>query len=548
MPPPIQVLPLGGAGVMGMNLTAIRCGDDTVLVDCGVRFPEAGAVGVEHYLPNLDTLAALAPSVRAVVLTHGHEDHIGAVRFVLDVLDAPFFGTPLTLALVRRRLRESEQLGAADLREIAPGVEVAIGAMRARFVRVTHSIPDCVALALDTPGGRVIHTGDFKIDEAPLDGERFDRDTFRALGDEGVDLLLADSTNVLVAGRTRGEAEVAERLDAVISDWPGRVFVALFASNLFRVASLWQLARRRGRRLALAGRSLGSYLAAGRDTLRLELPPEGEVMDASSLALLRDHQALVLCTGSQAEPRSALARAARGEHPHLRFKEGDLVVFSSRVIPGNERLVHRMINDLVRRGVRCITRRDAGVHASGHARRDELAELIDLVRPRAFAPIHGEAVFLYAHAELARERGVEQTAVVENGQWLEIGEEGAALCGEVDAEPWIHDGATVATAAELELQERRRLARNGAVMVTATVRPGRARLEVAVTLASRGLYRGDGDVIAAASEAVAAGLGTLSATATDQEIADHARIFVRRYYRKHLGHKPEVFCAIERRR
>ncbi len=541
---PVHLIPLGGLGEIGMNAMLVRQGDDYLMLDCGVRFPDATTVGVEHLMPNLDVLAGLKGRVRGVVLSHGHEDHVGALRWVLPLLDAPVYGTAFTLGLVHKRLSEHGLAERVPFHEVAPGDQVQLGPFDLSFLRVTHSIPDCVAFVLRTAAGTIVHTGDFKIEADPADGVAFDVEGFRATGDRGVHLLLSDSTNAMLAGRTGSELKVGERLAEHVRSWPGRVVVTLFASNLYRLSTLWRVARETGRQLCVAGRSMDTYLEVGRATTSLPLPGEGEVLDISEADSLPMDRVLVACTGSQAEPRSVLVRVGKGEHSGLRVGAADLVIFSSRVIPGNERPIYRLVNDLMRLGARCVLPHAGnGVHASGHAKREELSEVISLLRPRHFVPVHGEYAFLRAHADLAAELGVEDVHVVEDGAVLGVAGDDVAEISRVEAEPFYNDGARVGTAEALHLAEKTRLAWNGVVVARLARGKPRGGRRLRLSLESSGLVTDDGALLDAAVGFVEGCLEDLPPGMSEDALRGEVRILVRRFFRKELGRKPTVFVV-----
>ena len=530
-----------------MNMMLFRYGEDYIVVDSGVRFPDDTMTGVEFLLPNLTVLAAIAPRIRAILLTHGHEDHIGAIRLMaqrLDLRDVPILGTPFTLGLLSRRLKEEGLLDGLSLEHIGPGDTVRYGPFSASFVRVTHSIPDCVAVCLETPCGRVVHTGDFKIDRDALDGEFFDDDALRALGDEGVDLLLSDSTNASVPGWTRSEKEVAKGLEEQIAGWEGRVVVSLFSSNLYRLHSLFKIAQRNNRILCLVGRSVHRYVEVGRENLGLELPKDADCVDIKQLHHVPLHQQLIVCTGSQAEPRSVLARASRGEHREIKFGPGDLVLMSSRKIPGNERRIHRMINDILRAGAKCVFGKQAPIHASGHAQRDELAHMISLLRPRHFVPVHGEYSFLLDHADIAREQGVERIQIVEDGAVLALSDQKLTQIAQEQIEPFFHDGQSVGTSDELCLAEKKRLAWNGVAVVEVVLaeRTGKVRR---IDIETRGMFNDQGNLC---REVEAAVLGQINEPVSDMESEDLDRfiqILVRREFRNRIHRKPVTLVQVQ---
>lgn len=429
----IRVIPLGGLGEVGMNCMAIETGEGAssslVIVDCGVTFPNE-RYGVDVIHPDFTFLERNADRIAGVVVTHGHEDHIGAIPYLLKRLDVPVFAPPYALALIKERLAEHAARADAPKRLarprlhataakkpfLLPSARAAGAAIEIEPVEVTHSIVDAMALAIRTVDGLVVHTGDFKIDDGVGEVASFDRARLGELGREGVELLLSDSTNVDSAGRTTSEATVAKTLDEIIGGARARVVVSLFASNVLRLRSLAAIARRYGRRIALLGRSMQLHARVARDLSFLELPADLVVTLDDAARLPRD-EVMILATGSQAEPNAALARVSIDDHPRFRVERGDLVVLSSRAIPGKERAVADMIGALYRRG--CAVRflaTDATIHASGHACRDEQREMIELVAPAAFLPVHGSRHHLERHAALARELGVASVAVIENGE------------------------------------------------------------------------------------------------------------------------------------
>ncbi len=422
MDPPLKVLPIGGLGEIGMNCMLIGRRGRWVMVDCGVQFPDAGEIGVERRLPDVRFLETWRDRVEAVVITHGHEDHIGALPWVLPVLSlgVPVFASRFTRELIRLRLSEHGRWTEDLVTEHRPGERFAAGPFEVEPLRVTHSLPDCSALVLRSADGTIVHTGDWKHDPDPVDGERLDQEGFERVGREGVTLLLSDSTNVMTPGRTVGEREVGRALLDRVAAWPGRVVVAQFSSNLHRLAGLAAAATATGRKLVLSGNSLHKYLEAAARAGMAPVDP-GAVVDVSRLDQVPAEEALVVSTGSQGETLAALTRAARGQHRHLLLGRGDLILHSARVIPGNEGPVYDMFNKLSRRGCELVYGRDSGIHASGHAREGELRDMIRWLRPAHFVPIHGEYTFLRRHAAVALEEGVGGATVVGNGEVFGFG-------------------------------------------------------------------------------------------------------------------------------
>jgi ribonuclease J len=544
---PIHIIPLGGVGEMGMNMTLVRIGEAYLMIDCGVQFPDPEDVGVEKRVPNLSFLAEIADRLEGIVLTHGHEDHIGALRWVLKQHPLPVLGTAFTLNLVKKKLAEYGLSASLDCQEIRAGEQIQFGSFDLQFLGVTHSIPGCLSVAIRTPMGHIVLTGDYRIDPTPLDDLPFDSAGFARLADEGVVMLLSDSTNALVPGHTRTETEVAENLDALIRPWEGRIIVTTFSSNLYRLSSLYGIAQRHDRTLCTVGRSLATYLEVGRQTTTLNLPDPDKLPTLSQSANLPRARTMVICTGSQAEPRSALVQAASGKHKSFSIQPDDLVLFSSRVIPGNERRVHRLINSLMRRGATCIYGSTLGIHASGHAKRDELAEMIRLTRPKYFVPIHGEYSFLHAHRELARECGVPHTRMITNGEVLELSPSNLKVVAKVDATPLCDDGATLGTAEDIKLNEKKRMAWHGAVMAyiqpRTTPRDGE---KYSAQVESAGIFSDNGLVEEYAAQHLNDGLKTLPLDLPADAVEEQARLLLRRFFRRRYQKKPIIFVRVAR--
>ena len=539
----MRLLPLGGLGEVGMNCLAIEQRGEAILVDCGVTFDDRG-LGIDVVHPDFGPLDELAPRLAGVVVTHGHEDHIGALPYLLKRHDVPVWGPPYALGLVRERLGEHEVLEHARLIPTRPREPFTVGSFRIEPIRVTHSIADATALAIGTDEGIVVHTGDFKFDPAPPDGEQFDEARLRELGDGGVSLLLSDSTNVDAEGPTGGEAGVGETLERLVTEAKGAVVVAMFASNVHRLRLLGEIARRAGRHLVLLGRGVGTHARVARSTGYLPWPDDLVRPDTLARELPRS-KVLAIATGSQGEERAALARLARGEHPMFEVAPGDTVILSARAIPGNEPEVHAILGMLIRRGCQVKTRlTDRGVHVSGHAHRPEQRRMIELVRPRAFVPVHGTIHHLTRHAELARETGVEEVAVIENGRVLELSG-GKLTLGRALPAGRVHvwNGREVPASV---IRERTVLAEDGAAFCTVVV--DAAGTAVDVQLSTRGVL----DETANAREldevraAVRRAIAEVELPATDETMAEHARWAVRRTFQKTRGRKPITIVHLRR--
>jgi ribonuclease J len=480
----LRATPVGGAGEIGKNMYLVEYGGRMVVIDCGVKFPTPDQLGVDLVIPDFDALTDGVERIDALILTHGHEDHIGAVPyFIKKVGRVPVLGTRFTLGLVKSKLDE-HRLGDVELVEITAGERRPVGPFEAEFIRVTHSIPDCVAVALRSPAGTVLHTGDFKFDHAPIDNEPTDIAALSRLGDEGVLLLLADSTNAEVPGSILPERGVGTELRRQFASAPGRVIVTAFSSHVHRVQQVLDAAHHDGRVVALVGRSLLRNVNLATNMGYLRIP--GEVLvNIKSIDDYPNDELVIVTTGSQGEPLSGLRRMAYGDHQSVTIKQTDTVIFSSRVVPGNELAVNETINRLIRAGAAVVSADAAPVHVSGHAAADELRLMLRLTRPRFFAPIHGELRHQKAHANIGRTVGVspENTFLLDNGDVLEVSEDGAAVVDKLDVGLVYVDGLGIGDVADGILRDRRHLSEDGLVIVVATLS------------ARDGLPLGDVDVI-----------------------------------------------------
>ena len=473
MPPgTTRIIPLGGLGEVGKNMTVVECDEGLVVIDAGLAFPRDEHLGVDLLLPEFTYLREREDDIRAVILTHGHEDHVGALPYLLRELAIPqVWATRLTLGLVKSKLDEHGLLRAAELIEAEPEEgAVEIGPFRVEFVRMAHSIPDAVAVVLATPGGRIVHTGDYKIDHTPVDGFRTDVGRLAEIGNRGVDLLLGDSTNAERPGVTASERSVGEAFRQIIPMLEGRVLIASFASNVHRMQQAIDVALETGRKVAVIGRSLRKNINIARNLGYMDAP-EDVFVKPGDLEELDPDETMILCTGSQGEPLSALVRIAYGDHPNVKVQEGDTVIISAKPVPGNELKVHDTINRLAKAGAEVLHQEIAPVHVSGHGNSEELRMILGLLRPRCVMPVHGEYRMLAAHARLARDAGVpaRQIVIAENGSVVALSGGGAEIVDHVQAGVAFVDGLEIGDIKDVALRDRRHLAEDGVLIVVTTI-------------------------------------------------------------------------------
>jgi len=491
----LQVIPLGGLGEFGMNMTAIRYGEDIIVVDCGMMFPDAELLGVDLVMPDLTFLKENQAQVRAVILTHGHEDHIGAVPYFLSEIDVPVYGTAFTLALVERRLEEYDLDQEPRLIKVKPKQAIGIGPFKIEFIHVTHSIVSAVALAITTPLGVIIHTGDFKVDPTPTDNELFDLHTLADYGKRGVLLLLSDSTNSDRPGYTESERAVKPRMEEIFSRSENRIVVSCFSSSIHRIQLVLDLAEEYGRRVAIVGRSMVSVTEIAHAHGLLSIP-DGILLRPQDVMGLAREKVAILVSGTQGEPMSALSRVAVDNHKHISVDKGDTVVLSSRIIPGNEKAIFRMIDHMSRRGADVLYgAMNPPLHVSGHASVEEMKLVLNLVRPRYFMPIHGEFRQLSKHARLAehlRFAGLEETFIMDMGDVLEFDHHGARRAGKVTVgHVCIDSGSVDDVVQDMVIRDRRLLSEDGIVLPIIAINRSTGRLESPPEIVMRGFQVGD---------------------------------------------------------
>jgi len=545
----LEVVALGGLGEFGMNMLALTWGQTTIVVDAGVMFPDPELLGVDRIIPDLTYLQQKG-RVAALVLTHGHEDHIGAVPHVLPLVDGPIYATPLTLALVEPKLEE-HGIDGRELVPVRPRERLSVGPFTIEFIRVTHSIPDCIALAIHTPAGIIVHTGDFKIDQTPIDGQHFDVHRFAELGSAGVLALFADSTNIDRRGFTGSELEVVEAFEEIFTSATGKLIVAAFASSIYRMQILVDLAAQFDRKVAFVGRGMMRNSEIAQRLGHLRIPAGVQVRD-SEIGSYPARDVLCLATGSQGEPMSALSRIAIDDHRYVKVGPHDTVVLSARSIPGNEKAIGRVINHLSRRGADVIYEGIKHVHVSGHGSEEELKLMLSLVRPRFFIPVHGEFRQLSQHARIAERvfAGRDPKPAIllsENGDVLHFDEAGARIAGKAPVGRVLIDDTRTGEVGDEVLRDRRHLAEDGLVIPVVAINKQTGALEGVPDIITRGFVMEDGQALLADGARLLAEVVEQASIEerTDQGlIKERLRVELRRFFRKRSGRRPFVLPVI----
>ncbi|CAG1066160.1 Ribonuclease J1 [uncultured bacterium] len=545
----LRMIPLGGLGEIGLNMMAMEYDDTIIVIDCGLMFPEDYMLGIDLVIPDVTYLARNRDKVKAFIITHGHEDHTGALPFVLREIDAPIYGTALTIGLIEEKLEEFGLANSTVLETVRPRDRVSIGPFDIEFIRVSHSIVDGCGLAIKTPVGTVVHTGDFKMDQTPVDGEVMDYARFSEYGEAGVLLFMSDSTNVEKEGYTLSEREIGFNLEDIFRRCEGRIIVAAFSSNIHRIQQVMDAAEKFGRKVVLNGKSMvaNSRIARALGYLKAS---DGLMVDLRDLDSLPHQRVVLLTTGSQGEPMSALTRMAMDNHKQIKVTKGDTIILSSKFIPGHEKAISTMMNHLYRRGADVIYEKVSEVHVSGHASREELKIMLNIVKPRYFMPVHGEYRHLVLHGRLAGTVGIpeENIFVAEDGDVIEFTKDGAGKAGKVEHGRVFVDGKGVGDVGEMVLKDRNHLAEGGMVLAVVAINNSTGEIVYGPEIVTRGLVLEEVSpgLIEQARNIVVETLGNINAEVkTEQlEVKEEVRRALRRFFNKTLERRPVILPVI----
>ena len=544
----VSIIPLGGLGEFGMNIMAYECGDDIVVIDCGIMFSDDSAPGVDYIIPDISYLLQNEHKIRAVVITHAHEDHMGSLSFFLDQVNVPVYGTELTLAFAKERLRENKVLSKSNLNVITPHDSLELGCFKLEFVHMTHSIPSALAVVVKTPVGVIVHTSDFKFDPTPVDGKPSDIHKLAALGEKGVLLLLSDSTNADRLGVTPSERSIYSNLDNIFQNAEQRLFVCTFASSLHRVQQFIDLAVKHRRLIAVSGRSMIGNINIAAELDYLDLPHD-LLIDLKDVNRFEPNETMILCTGSQGEPRSAMSLISRGDHASLRIDSGDTVLMSARQIPGNERQIGKMIGHIMRRGAHVIHEQNDHVHVSGHGAREDLKLMLTLTKPKFFVPIHGEYSNLVQHAELAESLGIPSQSIIvaETGDLILLEDDDCYIDGRVQSGVVFVDGK-LKTTEDIVLRDRCQLATNGMVIPVVVISQETGELVGFPEIVSRGFVHIDvsEDLINEAKGIVAKAVGSVRFDVKEEVdlIRDKIRSELKRFLRSQTAQTPIILPVV----
>ncbi len=549
-PDAVRILPLGGLGEIGLNMMVIEAAGGLLIIDCGLMFPEAYMLGIDLVIPDIAAIAERRDEIAGIVLTHGHEDHIGAIPFLVEELGfPPIYGSPLTLGLLANKLEEHQLKSKVECRSVKVREPITIGPFEVEFFRAAHSIVDGCGLAIRTPAGLIVHTGDFKLDPTPVDNQPTDLGRLAAYGEEGVLLLLADSTNVENSGQTLSERTVGDAFDELLPQCRGKVLVATFSSNIHRIQQVVNAAQKVDRKVVVSGRSMVSNIAIARQLGYLHIPDD-MLIELRQMRDLRPDRVLILTTGSQGEPLSSLSRIAMDDHKKISIEPGDTVILSSKFIPGNERAITHLINHLYRRGAEVHYETTSEIHVSGHASQGELKTVLNLVRPEYFVPVHGEYRHLVKHAQLARSLGwsEERALVISNGTPLTLSANGHRFEPKVETGRVFIDGKGVGDVGEMELRDRRHLANHGLVIVFLALNQGSGAIVSGPEIITRGFIPEDDseELLQEAKRLVCAMLEEHSREAISdwEELRVEVRKTLRRLFNKTIDRRPLILPVI----
>jgi ribonuclease J len=544
----LRIIPLGGVEEIGLNMTAIEYGDDLILVDAGLMFPDEDMLGVDFVIPDFSYILSKKEKLKGIILTHGHEDHTGALPFLLKEITAPVYGTPLTLGMVKEKLKE-HSLEHSELISVKPRGVINLGVFSVEFVRVTHSIVDGVGLGIYTPLGLVVHTGDFKLDPTPVDGQLMDFKKFSEYGENGTLLMLSDSTNAERGGYTFSEKEVMRAFEDIFSSAEGRIIIATFASNIHRIQQAIDVSVKFGRKVIMCGKSIVSNSQIALDLGYLKIPRD-TWLHIDDLKKLNDREVTIITTGSQGEPLSVLSRIATDEHKLIKAKDKDTVILSAKMIPGNERSIGRIINHLFRRGANVIYEKVSEVHVSGHASKEELKLLLNIVKPKYFMPVHGEYRHLVYHSELAEKVGIprQNIFIMDNGEALEISETGAMKNGKVNSGRIFIDGKGIGDVEKMVLRDRQRLGNDGIVLVIIAVEKLTGKIISGPDIVTRGfIFEGTApELIINLNNLVASALGELDKKIMQDPslVKEKIRSLLKKYLRNTMEMSPMIVPII----
>ncbi len=550
-PPPshdyVRYIPLGGLDEVGMNCSIIECNGSMLLIDCGLTFPE-DEFGIDIILPDWTYVMENLDRLDAVLLTHGHEDHIGALPFFLQEVDVPVYSGRLTLAMLYSKLQSHNLAGEVDLFPVEPGEQIELGPFIIEFVHINHSVPNAMSIALKTPLGNFIFTGDWKLDQTPLYEPQMDVKRFAAYGTEGVVGLFGDSTNSEVPGMSTSEAVVHQGIRDVLEAAEGRVIIAQFSSNIFRVRGMLELAQETGRKVALLGRSLNRNFNLAREEGFMKLPGEDVLIDGRDIEDYPDKELLIISTGSQAEPRASLTRMGLGDHYQISVQKSDTIVISARKIPGNERGIYNMLNNLAKFGATIITAADAPIHSTGHAKQEEIKLMLNLTRPDYLVPVHGEYRMRKRHAELGDAVGIKNRQLIENGDVLEFDRDGARVVGHVHTGRLLVDGKYTGDLEEMVLRDRAKLAHSGIIVAFVVMDRDTGAVTAAPDLMQKG-FIGETEIDHLMDEAADYALDAIhelsdSARRDTNEVREAVRTSIRRFFRKRIERKPVVIPVV----